>query len=173
MANPSPFATNAHGVQTSFLDFADAGAPTSITYHGASIVIRGNIVGRLQSWQPAGAYTREGDHVYELSHLTAGLPVDYVPGRATGFTVSFARNEVWDQELERVLGYSNVFNSLVDQTRPFEIQEFMFKGNTPYRIWEYRGCWLRSKNADQWEATGNFIHKITCELAYVSRIRTL
>ena len=173
MANPSPYATNSYGVQTSPIDFTDAGAPTSITYHGASIVIRGNIVGRLQSWQPEGAYNREGDHVYELSHVTSGLPIDYVPGRATGFTVSFARTEVWDQEFERILGYNAVFNTLIDQTRPFDVQEFMFKGQSPYRIFEYRGCWLRSKNSEGWTADGNFIHRISSQLAYVSRIRTL
>ena len=78
MANASAFATNAFGVQAAPLDFDAAGAPTTITYHGASIVIGGNIVGRIQSWQSDGAYNREGDHVYEVSHLTAGLPIDCV-----------------------------------------------------------------------------------------------
>lgn len=173
MANPSPFATNSYGVNATAIDYADAGAPSTISYHGASIVIRGNIVGRINSWQPEGAYNREGEHVFELSHLTAGLPVDYVPGRATGFTVSFAKTEMWGQELELVLGYTNVWNNLIDQNRPFDVQEFTYKGTTPYRIFEYRGCWLRSKNPGGWEAQGNYIHTISSQLAYVSRIRTL
>ena len=65
-----------------------------MSYHGAAIVVNNAIVGRIQSWHPEGAYNRDGEHVYELSNVTIGLPVDYVPGKSTGFTVSFARTEV-------------------------------------------------------------------------------
>jgi len=171
MPNPSPFATNAFGVQSATLDFTDPGAPTTMTYHGAALVVAGNIVGRINSWQPEGAYNRDGEHVYELSKVTIGKPVDYVPGKATGFTVSFARTEVWNEELELTLGYSSVFSDLTDQTRPFVIQEFLYKGTDPYRVYQYSGCWLKTKNPDAWTADGNYIHKITGQLAYVSRIR--
>lgn len=173
MPNPSPFGTNAFGVQSPSLDYNDPGAPTTMSYHGAAIVVQNNLVGRIQSWHPDGAYNRDGEHVYELSKVTMGKPIDLVPGKATGFTVSFARTEVWGQEFERALGYSDVFSDLTDQTRPFVVQEFLYKGSDPYRIYQYSGCWLMSKNQEAWSSDGNYIHKISGQLKYVSRIRVL
>lgn len=173
MPNPSPFATNAFGVQSSSLDVADPGTPTSMSYHGLAIVVQGNIVGRFTSWNPDGAYNRDGEHVYELNRGTIGLPVDYVPGKATGFTVSYGRTEVWEQELERTLGYGSVFQNLTDQRRPFVTQEFLYRGDNPYRVWQYSDCWFRSKNPEAFAADGNYIYRVTGQIAYVSRIRVL
>jgi hypothetical protein len=173
MPNPSPFATNAFGVQTSSIDFTDPGSPTSMTYHGLAIVVQGNIVGRFTSWNPEGAYNRDGEHVYELNRVTMGKPVDYIPGKATGFTVSYGRTEVWDQELERTLGYPAAWADLTDQNRPFVSQEFLYKGTDPYRVWQYSGCWFRSKNPEGWTADGNYIYRVSGQIAYVSRIRVL
>lgn len=172
MANASPFATNGFGVSTSSLDYTNADDLQSMSWHGASIVVNNNIVGRIQSWHPDGAYNRDGEHVYELSRLTIGKPIDYVPGKATGFTVSFARTEIWDQELEKALGFNNVFSDLTDQTRPFTVQEFLYRGQQIYRVFEYRGCWLKAKNPEAWTSDGNYIHRVTGQLAYVSRIQT-
>jgi len=171
MPSASPFATNTYQVQTPSLDFQQEG--DSISYHGASIVVQGNLIGRIQSWQPDGAYNRDGEHVYELNKNTTGRPIDYVPGKATGFTVSFARVEAWGQEFERALGFDNVFSDLTDQTRPFVVQEFLYQGTQPYRVFQYSGCWLKSKNPEAWTSDGNYIHKISGQLAYVSRIRVL
>lgn len=171
MPNPSPFGTNTYQVQSQSLSYQQTG--DSMTYHGAAIVVQGNLVGRIQSWQPDGAYNRDGELVYELNKNTIGKPIDYVPGKATGFTISFARVEAWDQEFERALGYSDVFADLTDQTRPFVIQEFLYKGQQPYRVYQYSGCWLRSKNPEAWTSDGNYVHKISGQLAYVSRIKVL
>ena len=174
MPNPSPFATNAYGVQSATLDYSDpSNSVSTMTYHGACICVGGNIVGRINSWQPEGAYNRDGEHVYELNKQTIGKPVDYVPGKATGFTVSFAHTEVWDQELEIALGFGSVFSDLTDQTRPFVVQEFLYKGTNPYRVFQYSGCFLKAKNPEAWAADGNYIHKVTCQMAYVSRIKVL
>ena len=174
MPNPSPFASNSFGVQSAALDYTDPAASVStLTYHGACICVGGNIVGRINSWQPEGAYNRDGEHVYELSKVTIGKPVDYVPGKATGFTVSFARTEVWNQEFELALGFANVFETLIDQTRPFVVQEYLYQGTSPYRVIQYNGCWLKTKNPEAWTSDGNYIHKITGQLAYVSRLKTM
>jgi hypothetical protein len=170
-ANMSAFASNVHEVKVTPLDFAATGAPTIKTYHGLSIVVEGNIVGRINSWQPNGAYNRNGTHIYELHHNTFGVPVDYVPSVATGFTIAFARAEVWDQEIERTLGFTNVFNNLTDQTRPFIIQEYLFKGQDLYRVWQYSGCWFQEKNFDAFTSDGDGVHRVTGTIAYVSRIR--
>jgi hypothetical protein len=171
MPNPSPYATNTYQVQSKSLDFQQTG--DSMSYHGAAIVVAGNLVGRIQSWQPDGAYNRDGELVYELNKNTIGKPIDYVPGKATGFTVSFARIEAWDQELEIALGYSDVFADLTDQNHPFVIQEFLYKGSTAYRVYQYSGCWLKTKNPEAWTSDGNYIHKISGQLAYVSRIKVV
>lgn len=173
MPNPSPFGTNAFGVTTQPIDYTNAQAPTTMSYHGAAIVVNGNLVGRINSWHPDGAYSRDGEHVYELSRVTIGKPVDYVPGKVTGFTVSYTRTEVWNQELEITLGYPAVFADLTDQTFPFVVQEFIYQGQNPYRIWQYNGCWFKSKNPEAYTADGNYIYKVSGQLAYVSRIRVL
>lgn len=171
MASPTPYAQNSFGVLAAPIDFNAAYAPTTQMYHGGTIEVNGKIVGRIDNWNPTGAYKREGNHIYELNSLTWGLPVDYVPGRATDFNVTFTRTEVWQQELEIAFGYGAVFNNLTDQTRPFTAKEILFRGVSPYRTWLYTGCWFRSKTPNAWEAAGDGIIKVDCEMAYVARTR--
>ena len=167
--NVAPYAQNAFNAKVAQIDFAKAGTPTVQMYHGGTIVVGANIVGRINSWQPAGAYTREGTHIYEVNSNTWGLPVDYVPGRATGFNITFTRNEVWAQELEIALGYTGVWNDLTDQTYPFLAKEMLFKGKTLYRTWSYSGCWFTEKNPSEWSNEGNGVMSVSCGMAYVSR----
>lgn len=167
----TPFNTNAYGVQVRPMDFSVADAPTTQMYHGASIVANGNIIGRITNFNDSGAYTRAGVHVYEVSHKTWGHPVDYVPGKVEGFKFALARAEVWSQELEITLGFDAVFDNLTDQNRPFSIQEYIFKGNDIYRVWQYTGCWFTTKNPNAMEAEGDGIIRVESEVAYVSRIR--
>ena len=172
MAGMSPYATNVYNVTTPRIDYSDTSAPTTFTYHGVSIVVAGNIIGRITSWQPSGAYTREGVHIYELQKDTWGRPVDYVPGRSTGYTLTFVRAEVWGQETEVTFGFNTVFNDLSDQTRPFVIQEYIFKGQELYRVWQYSGCWFQDKNFEAMTADGDGVLRCNGTVAYVSRIRT-
>ncbi len=173
MANVAPYATNAFGINTRPLDFTVADAPTTKTYHGASIVVDGNIVGRVTSWNPSGAYTRDVAHVYELSHVTWGRPVDIVPGRSTGYSIAMTRVEVWGQELELTLGYGQVWDDLADQDRPFTIYEYLFRGDTLYRVWRYAGCWFSDRNEDAQTADGDGIFRANATLMYVQRTRTV
>ena len=172
MPNKTPFASNDFGVAAKAIDFNQAGTPTTQIYHGGTIVVEENIVGRINTWQASGAYNREGTHLYELSKETWGLPVDYIPGRATGFNITWTRTEVWDQELERALGYPAVWKDLTDQNRPFVAQEMLFKGPVNYRTWTYSGCWFTEKNPVEWSAEGDGIHSVSCNMAYVSRHNT-
>ena len=170
--NFTTFAKNSFGVNRQAIDENNAEAPTVQMYHGGSIVVNGNVVGRITAWQPAGAYNREGAHIYELNQKTWGLPVDYVPGRVTGFNITWTRNEVWGQELERTLGYApNVWNNLTDQTFPFQAKECLFRGSTAYRVWLYKGCWFTEKNPVEWSAEGDGIMNVSCNMAYVSRTK--
>ena len=169
--NQSPFNTNKFGVQVKPFDDVTVNGASIQTYHGASIVCKGNIIGRITSFQPSNAYNRAGVHIYELSHKTWGLPVDYVPGKSEGFTMAIARAEVWQQELEIALGFDAVFDNLTDQTRPFTIQEYIFRGQAIYRVWQYNGCWFTKKDAEAFTADGDGIIKVSAEIAYVSRVR--
>jgi len=173
MPNISPYGTNAFGINVKPLDFSVPDAPTTKTYHGASIVVEGNIVGRITSWQPSGAYTKEVAHIYELSHVTWGRPVDIVPGRSTGYTITFTRVEVWGQETEISLGFPAVWDDLADQDRPFTIYEYLFRGDTLYRVWAYRGCWLSDRNEEAQSSDGDGIFKANCTLMYVQRMRVV
>jgi len=168
-ANTTAFASNSFGVNRQPIDYTQPGAPTVQSYHGGSIVVNNNVVGRIESWNPAGAYTRSGKHIMEVSHATWGLPVDYVPGVATGFNITFTRTEVWNQELEITLGYAAVWENLTDQTFPFVANEYLFQGVNLYRMWAYNGCWFTSKAPVEWTSEGEGIIKVSCDMAFVSR----
>ena len=91
------------------LDYSDANnSLTTKVYHGVSICTgtgegSGNIIGRIQSWQPDSC-TRDGIHLYELANTSWGRPIEWIPGKATGFTIAVTRAEVWKAEMERALG---------------------------------------------------------------------
>ena len=151
------------------LDYSQEDFLTTKVYHGVSISAGNNmIIGRIQSWQP-DSYTRDGIHLYELADLSFGRPVEYIPGKATGFTIAVTRAEVWDHELEKSLGFEDLFEDLIDQNRPFSVQEFWSRGAEVKQVWEYRGCWFQNKNMDAITSDGDGITKISATLAYVSR----
>ena len=156
------------------LDYkSDEGILTTKVYHGVSITSGdNNIIGRIQSWQP-DAYTREGVHLYELADVSFGRPVEYVPGKATGFTIAVTRAEVWESEMELAFGFTTLFDDLIDQTNPFTVREFWFKGNAgKSQVWTYKGCWFTGKNIDAITSDGDGVTKISATLAYVSRRKT-
>lgn len=171
MPSPAKYASNNHGVggkNPSKINFDAPGSVTSKTYHGISIVVDGNIVGRIQTWQPQ-MYSRQGEHVYELNHLTFGRPVDYVPGINENYKVNCSRVEVWNEELEKALGYPSVWSDLIDQDRPFTVQEYLFRGVNVYKVWEYTGCWFQEKNTETFNAKETPQIMTTATLAFVSR----
>lgn len=145
-------------------------ANTTMTYHGGAIVANGRVVGRIKDWTP-GKFQRTITEVREVTNTTFGVPVDNVPGISSGYTVSFTRSEVWAEELETVLGFGSTWNSLADQTKPFEAFEYLYRGDTPYRVWLYKGCWFSDKSPNAWSAEGNGIIEVACEFAYVVRHR--
>jgi len=176
-ANTGSLNTTAFNVkEVAPLDYTSSqGALTTKVYHGVSISANGNtIIGRIQSWQP-DSYTREGIHLYELADVSFGRPVEYVPGKTTGFTIAVTRAEVWNSEMEIAFGFSATFDDLIDQTRPFSVKEFWFKGNqsSGNQVWDYKGCWFTGKNIDAITSDGDGVTKISASLAYVSRRRSV
>ena len=171
-------ATNHYNVKdVKSLDYssaADNGLTTKV-YHGVSITSGGSstaIIGRVQSWQP-DSYTREGIHLYELANISFGRPVEYIPGKTTGFTIAVTRAEVWYAEMEKAFGFTSTFDDLIDQRRPFTVKEWWFRGDSAYHVWEYRGCWFTSKNLEAITSDGDGVTKISATLAYVSRKRVV
>lgn len=163
-------------------DYADAdNMITSKVYHGVSIIAgvteaNKSVVGRIQSWQP-DSYTREGVHLYELANTSWGRPVEYIPGKATGFTIAITRAEVWFSEIERAVFNDQsitLYDDLIDQNKPFTVREFWIRdgADQAYNIWTYRGCWFQNKNTDAITADGDGITRITATLAYVSKTHT-
>lgn len=172
MPNISPYGANSYGITSPGLDYTVPDAPTTKTYHGASIVVNGNIVGRITSWQPS-PYNKTVNLVREVSHTTWGRPVDIVPAIAEGYTVALTRTEVWFQELEIALGYPAVWNDLADQDRPFTVSEYLFRGQTLYRVWQYSGCWFTERNENAIEAEGDGRFIANASLMYVDRSRVV
>jgi len=167
-----PFAGNPYGQTSSKLDYEHDHAPTSKTYHGIAISVEGNVIGRIQSWDTTGAWARGGEHVYELSDLTWGKPVDYVPGRWEGLTIAATVAEMWNKEIDVQLGLGNrstQLNDLIEQTKPFTAHEFWYRGVAEYRIWVYRGCWLTDRNETAYEAEGNARVIANFNFNYVAR----
>jgi len=150
------------------LTYAEDGITTK-TYHGTTIAVNNRIIGRITSWQPT-AYSREGNHIYELNAATWGRPVDYVPGKSSGFTIALTRVEVWKNELELALGIANAqFEDLMDQTAPFNANEILCKGAITYQIWTYYGCWFQERNEDAQTADGDGVFRCNATMAYISR----
>jgi hypothetical protein len=151
------------------------GLLTTKVYHGVSISSGDNasVIGRIQSWQP-DSYTRDGIHLYELANISFGRPVEFIPGKATGFTIAVTRAEVWESEMELAFGFS-LFDDLIDQNRPFSVREFWIKGNATSgsQVWDYKGCWFTSKNIDAITSDGDGVTKISATLAYVSRLKSV
>lgn len=172
MPSPVPFGSNPHGVSVRPLDLSADNSPTTKTFHGVTIAVNGRLVGRVQSWQPS-VYNREGTHIYELSNLTFGRPVDYVPGISTGYTVAATRTEVWDEELEIAFGYPSVWADLIDQNRPFNVQEYLYRGEDLYRVWLYTGCWFNDRNDGSFGAQEAPSIIANANLSFVSRIRVV
>lgn len=169
MPSLAPHATNEHKVTTTPLDLTAEGAPTAQTMHGLSVGHENAIVGRIVSWNPQ-AYQRNVTHIYELNHKTFGRPVDAVPGTSQGYTISMTRTELWDDEIELSFGF-DLFTDLADQTRPFKCDEYLFRGASTYRHWQYSGCWFQDRNLEGYQAEGEAAIRVSATLLYVSRQR--
>ncbi len=167
------FAGNQFGTQVEPLDYTNPQTPTIKTFHGITLVANGKVLGRIQNWNNAGAYTRQGAHVREINNRTFGRFVDYIPGVAEGYTIAASMAEVWGGELEIQTGGTRRYIDLISQTAPFEAQEFWFRGaGSPYEVWTYLGCWLTDANYNDFTVEGDLRILRNFQFAYVSRVRT-
>ena len=172
MASLTPYGTNSQNITTPSFDYSKPGMPSTKVYHGLTVVVDGNIIGRIQTWTPAGK-TRTATHKWELSKSTFGRPVDLIPGRSEGYTISMQRVEVWDQEIEIVFGYGSTFSDLMDMTYPFQAQEQWFKGDDLYKVWVYPSCWFTSLQEEGPSADGDGIVMCSAEIMHLPRVRTV
>ena len=98
MASQTPYASNAFGVETAAIDHTAEGTPTVQTYHGGTIAVGNNVIGRINEFQAAGAYNREMSHVYEVNHKTWGNPCSRATAIASPArcrTAGQSRRKVW------------------------------------------------------------------------------
>jgi len=141
------------------------------TYHGLSIIFNGSTVGRIRSWTPV-MFSRDGTHVMEVGRKSWGRPVDYTPGPGRNFSISCSRTEVWNNEMERMLGNS-LWEDLMDQKVPFYIYEALFRGEQVYTLRVYHNCWFSEKNYEPFEAEGQAKVVINATINFVSRLRVV
>jgi len=165
-------AGNAFNVAVEPLDYSVQDAPTGKTWHGITLVVNGFVLGRIQTWDNTGAYTRDVTPTYELNNRTFGRPVDQIPGRGTGYSISASVAEMWGREIEIQTGSTSRYIDLVSQVRPFEAQEFWFRGNAPYEVWTYLGCWLTDRNETGYNVEGDTRVMANFQFNYVSRAHT-
>jgi hypothetical protein len=168
MAGPGQQGTNQFNVRVPPLDFSKREAPASQTYHGITITVNGNIVGRIQNWS-VNVFQRTITHVRELNHNTFGRPIDIVPSINDGYTITANRVEVWGEELEKAVGYALAYDDLINQTYPFAAKEMWFKGTQIYRIVDYHGCWFNNTDLESWDVTGDAIIKRAVGITFCSR----
>jgi hypothetical protein len=163
-------AVNPFGVQVKPIDYGDEFAPTTKTAHGLSIVCNNQTVGRINSWSPT-SYSRTGVFIREINKDTWGLPIDYVPGMQNDTTIAMARAEVWSEEIEVAFGEDAEYANLCDQTKPFKLYEYLYRGATLYRVWVYLGVWFQEKNVDAITPDGDGVYRVSPTVAYVSKKR--
>ena len=166
-------ASNRFGVENrrQTIDYSHPHAPTTQNVHGFGIRVGGLYIGRITEWTPI-QMSRPGTHIRELNPSTFGQPVDFVPGVEENFTLSFGRAEVWGEELEKAFGDTTVYTLLLNQNRPFEIDEVYKKGNEVYSIIRHVGCWFTSKSQAAFQTEGgDTVIRISGEIAFVNRIR--
>lgn len=156
------------------IDYSSPYAPTTQSYHGFSIQVDGITIGRITSFTPI-QMSRPATLVRELNAQTYGQPVDIVPGVEENFTLAFGRAEVWGEEIEVAFGAAtDPYTLLINQNRPFTIDEVYTRGTTIYRQFRYLGCWFTSKNTAAFEAEGgDSIIKIDGEIMFVNRQRII
>lgn len=160
---------NPHAVAVQPLDYSQfEGTNHTQTYHGSTIKVNNQVVGRIKSFHADGAFTRTITPVYELNKATWGRPVENIPGKNEQYTLTIHRAEVWDTEFERII-FGHVFHDLGDQTFPFTIEEFLWKGNEIYYIVTYSGCWFGSKTINAFTAEEDGIVIVEAQIHYVSR----
>lgn len=162
-------AQNPFNVVVPTLDYSHPQAPTTQSYHGVSIMVNNQIIGRVETWAVQGVYTRGAIHVRELNHRTFGRAVDIVPGVGQDYIAQADRFEVWNEEAEKALGFNRVFTDLLDQTYPFSVKEVWLRGRSPYRIMDYFGCWLTSKEIGQFQVNTDPIIRATVQIHFVSK----
>lgn len=164
------FAKNNFGVNLGArLESSDTqNSPNTQTFHGLSILMNNQLIGRIQKWNPK-MFSRKGEHIYELNASTYGRPVDYVPGINDQYTIECEKVEIWGQDLELALNYEAVWHDLMDQTRPFTVRETFQRGGKDYRAVNYSGCWFTDKNYLQFDAGQNPTIKMTANIAFISR----
>jgi len=166
-------ASNRFGVENrrQTIDHSSPYAPTTQHYHGYGIRVDGVFVGRITEWTPI-QMSRPGTHIRELNPNTYGQPVDFVPGVEENFNMSYGRAEVWGEEIERAFGDSTVYSLLLNQNRPFIIDEVYKRGNEVYAIYRHLGCWFTSKSQSAMQAEGgDSVVRISGEIAFVNRVK--
>jgi hypothetical protein len=181
MALNDQFAFTPEGSRVRQLDFAnhESMLPRTKIYHGMDIAVEYNSqtyrIGRLQSWAPQQR-TRQAIHKYEISSTSYGRPVDLIPGRAEGYTISISRLEVWGQETEKVFGLvssKELFRDLMDMRWPITLYEYLYRGDGDsklYTLWQYPSCWITSHGEAEVSAEGDGVMTAQIELAHLPRI---
>jgi hypothetical protein len=168
------YAGNPYGQIVQPLDYTDPYAMTTKTWHGISLVVNGKVLGRVQSWNNSGAYSRPVEHVFELNNRTFGRPVDAIPGKLDGYTIAASMAEMWGAEVEIQTGSPTRYIDLIDQTRPFQSQEFWFRGADIYEVISYLGCWMSDRNYQtEFSVDGNLRVVTNFNFSYVARILTV
>ncbi len=140
-------------------------------FYGTDIMVDGQVLGRVQNFQDQEGGQMGTTHIRELSRNGSRVPVDIVPGIVEGFNLSLGTVSLWNNEIELRLGWRDTgrWNNLSDQDRPFTMRRLLYRGSELYQTTLYRGCWITSKTPSGFEAEGDGIVRMDCEIAYVAR----
>lgn len=165
-------------VEVKPLDYAASnGEMTTKTYHGLAIIVNNVTVGRISSYK-VPALARAITPIRELTPPgqtggSFGRVIEQVPGKSedASYQINIVRAEVWGKELELAFGYSALFSDLCDQTRPFVLEEHLYKGTQRYQMFRYSGCWFSELGQDDYTTDGDAIIKTNATITFTSRVK--
>lgn len=113
------------------------------TSHAISIKAGSLVIGNIQSWSPS--QSRAITPQYEIDAVGVGLPLEQVPGVASGLTIQIARYDLYTSKMEEVWGTPKPFWMLTDQHNPIDVEEkwIRFKSDKDPKI-----PWIDKKLGD-------------------------
>lgn len=168
MPSQAPFAQLSAPVFRPNLDHNHALANQYKTYHAVEIVVNDKVIGGFSSWN-VSALGRDITRVKQLGRGVYGT-VGIVPGAIHDLTITGTKVEIWDQETSIQFGFDTQAATLADHRHPFEVIQYLWRGDEVYRAWLYAECWFSSIGVGEWSADGSYVVNSDFTIECVTRI---
>jgi len=137
------------------------------TSHALTIKVNGEAIGLINGWNPTQSRTVTG--IYEIGTDNSGNPVEYMPGNATGLTISISRYDMYTKRMEEAFGTKDLV-MLTRQSEPFDVHEVWKTVDGKDERFIYTGCWFTSLGRTI-RSDDNRIINVNATLVYTKKIK--